>query len=90
MHYVNRSVADLISGDSLDWAKEVAGIKYAFALELRDKGYYGFLLPDRELLPAAEETWDGIKGALREVSKDNDMAHNTATSPRSAHTGTSH
>ncbi len=34
----------------MDWAYEDAGIKYSFALEVRDDGKWGFLLP-QVLLP---------------------------------------
>ena len=44
----------------MDWAKGTAGISYAYLLELRDLGEYGFLLPARDILPTAEETWQGI------------------------------
>jgi hypothetical protein len=33
------------AGSSVDWAYEDAGIKYSFALEVRDDGKWGFLLP---------------------------------------------
>ena len=45
------------AGGSLDWAKGVAGIKYSFGMELRDTGTYGFLLPEDQIIPTAEETW---------------------------------
>jgi hypothetical protein len=38
------------AGSSVDWAYEDAGIKYSFALEVRDDGKWGFLLP-QVLLP---------------------------------------
>ncbi|XP_071822169.1 carboxypeptidase B-like [Apostichopus japonicus] len=42
------SIANVIyvsSGSSVDWAYDVAGIKHSYALELRDRGQYGFLSP---------------------------------------------
>jgi hypothetical protein len=44
------------AGCSDDWAKEIAGIKYAYTYELRDEGKYGFLLPPEYILPTAQET----------------------------------
>ena len=35
----------IASGSSVDWAYENSGIKYSFALELRDRGQKGFMLP---------------------------------------------
>ncbi|XP_076679448.1 carboxypeptidase B isoform X2 [Andrena cerasifolii] len=63
--------ADLLyptSGASDDWAKGVAGIKYAYTLELRDRGTYGFLLPATQIVPTARETWAGIKTIARLVT----------------------
>ncbi|XP_022101126.1 carboxypeptidase B-like [Acanthaster planci] len=51
----------LASGISADWAYEKANIPYCFAPELRDKGYYGFLMPESQILPSAEEVFAAIK-----------------------------
>lgn len=62
--------ADLLyptSGASDDWAKGKAGIKYAYTLELRDRGRYGFLLPASQIVPTAREIWAGIKTIARLV-----------------------
>ncbi|KAK1122188.1 hypothetical protein K0M31_009414 [Melipona bicolor] len=62
--------ADLLyptSGASDDWAKGVAGIKYAYTVELRDRGRYGFLLPASQIVPTAREIWAGIKTIARLV-----------------------
>ncbi|CAG2173202.1 unnamed protein product, partial [Oppiella nova] len=40
------------------------GVTIAFALELRDKGAYGFVLPADQILPASKETWAGIKAVI--------------------------
>ncbi|XP_034178423.2 carboxypeptidase B-like isoform X1 [Osmia lignaria lignaria] len=63
--------ADLLyptSGSSDDWAKGVAGIKYAYTLELRDRGTYGFLLPASQIVPTAREIWAGIRMIARLVT----------------------
>ncbi|XP_006609655.1 carboxypeptidase B-like [Apis dorsata] len=63
--------ADLLyptSGASDDWAKGVAGIKYAYTLELRDRGTYGFLLPASQIVPTAREIWAGIRTIARLVT----------------------
>ncbi|KAF3706145.1 Carboxypeptidase A1 [Channa argus] len=44
------------SGTSIDWAYN-QGIKYAYTLEQRDTGTYGFLLPANQIIPTATETW---------------------------------
>lgn len=43
------------SGGSDDWAKGIANIKYAYTIELRDTGAYGFVLPASYIYPTAQE-----------------------------------
>ncbi|XP_066478601.1 carboxypeptidase B2 [Tiliqua scincoides] len=50
----------LAPGGSDDWAYDL-GIKYSFTFELRDKGKYGFLLPQRLIKPTCLEALTGIK-----------------------------
>lgn len=35
-------------------------MKYSYAVELRDTGRHGFLLPEEEILPSSEETFAGV------------------------------
>nr|XP_006822140.1 PREDICTED: carboxypeptidase A4-like [Saccoglossus kowalevskii] len=55
---------NIASGIGLDWGYGGAGIKYSHSLELRDKGNYGFLLPEDQIIPTAEETFVGMKAAF--------------------------
>ncbi|KAL7642064.1 UNVERIFIED_CONTAM: hypothetical protein RMT77_007938 [Armadillidium vulgare] len=48
-----------VAGNTIDFAYK-NGIVYSFTLELRDKGRYGFLLPEDQILPTSEETWAGL------------------------------
>lgn len=63
------------SGSSIDWAYR-NGIPYAFAFELRDTGYFGFLLPESLINPTCTETMRAVKaiasGLLKkcETSRD--------------------
>jgi len=57
-----------VLGASDDWAKGVAGIKYAYTVELRDRGTYGFLLPATQIVPTAREIWAGIRAVARLVA----------------------
>ncbi|XP_023248304.1 carboxypeptidase A2-like [Copidosoma floridanum] len=62
------SAAELLyptTGSSDDWAKEIAGIKNSFTIELRDRGNYGFLLPASQIIPTARETWAGVRVIAR-------------------------
>ncbi|CAG0886880.1 unnamed protein product [Darwinula stevensoni] len=57
--------ADFAPGPSDDWAKGAAGIKYAYTIELRDTGTFGFLLPPEQIIPTGEETWAAIMAVAR-------------------------
>ncbi|XP_077489509.1 carboxypeptidase B-like isoform X2 [Amblyomma americanum] len=58
-----------VSGTSVDWAYEYAGVTKSFVLELRPAfsqttGNLGFILPVEDILPTVQETWEGIKRAV--------------------------
>ncbi|CAG0880549.1 unnamed protein product, partial [Darwinula stevensoni] len=57
-------LVNIASGGSIDWTKGDAGIKYSYAFELRDTGFWGFLLPADQIVPSGEETLDGIVALL--------------------------
>ncbi|XP_028584317.2 mast cell carboxypeptidase A-like [Podarcis muralis] len=48
------------SGCSDDWAYN-QGIKYSFTFELRDRGKYGFFLPESEIKPTCQEIMLAVK-----------------------------
>ncbi|XP_036917683.1 carboxypeptidase B [Sturnira hondurensis] len=48
------------AGGSDDWAYD-QGIKYSFTFELRDKGRYGFTLPESQIQPTCEEMMLALK-----------------------------
>ena len=60
----------IASGGSMDWALGEAGIPYSYGMELRDTGNYGFLLPPREIIPTAEETWAFHKTAAEVIIEE--------------------
>jgi hypothetical protein len=64
LHYMGWSV-----GSSIDWVKGAAGVKYAYTLELRDSGRYGFLLPAKQILPSGKETWVALHATVIELAK---------------------
>lgn len=49
------------SGGSDDWAKGSAGMKYAYTIELRDNGRYGFVLPASFIQPTAKEALAALR-----------------------------
>ena len=53
------------SGSSADYTYEVAGIKYSYGVELRDTGDFGYLLPEDQIIPTSEESFEGLKVILR-------------------------
>jgi len=54
-----------VAGGSIDWTYAVLGVRYSYALELRDKGSYGFLLPASQINPSGEETSDAFLAAIQ-------------------------
>ncbi|KAF9426484.1 Carboxypeptidase A4 [Podila epigama] len=66
------SVCNIIyqaSGGSLDWTYGEAGVKYSYAVELRDTGKYGFMLPENQILPSAQETFAGFLHLVNFIRK---------------------
>lgn len=60
----------MASGSSVDWAFDTLEIFYSFAVELRDTGKHGFLLPTDQIIECGRETFEGVK-ALAYFIKDN-------------------
>ncbi|CAD6216800.1 GSCOCG00011364001-RA-CDS [Cotesia congregata] len=56
------------AGGSDDWAKAILKIKYAYTIELRDKGKSGFILPARYIIPTAKEALAAVL-TITEASK---------------------
>ncbi|XP_003967990.2 carboxypeptidase A6 [Takifugu rubripes] len=63
------------SGSSIDWAYK-NGIPYTFAFELRDTGYFGFLLPESLISPTCGETTRAVKAIASGVLKKCKPARN--------------
>ena len=43
------------------------GVRYAFALELRDKGRYSFMPPANQIAPIGRETFAAIKAMAKQL-----------------------
>lgn len=56
-----------VTGSSVDYAYDVSKIKYSFTTELRDGGKWGFILPTKEILPTAIESWAGVAYLLENI-----------------------
>ena len=59
-------ISDLSSGSFQDCVYGSLQVKYAFAVELRDEGHFGFLLPPFLIEPTARELFEGLKAMVRE------------------------
>ena len=64
-------ILDEASGNSKDWGFKGLGAKYSYVVELRDTGKYGFLLPEDQIIPTAEENYAAVL-ALAEFIFGND------------------
>ncbi|XP_073978134.1 carboxypeptidase B-like [Rhodnius prolixus] len=59
------------SGGADDWAKGSAGIKYAYTIELRDQGSFGFVLPAQYIIPTAKEALAAVKTVATAIHETN-------------------
>ncbi|KAF3825821.1 hypothetical protein GH733_006648 [Mirounga leonina] len=59
----------LAPGGSDDWIYDL-GVKYSFTIELRDKGRYGFLLPERYIKPTCTEAFAALSKIVGHVIKN--------------------
>uniref|UniRef100_A0A8D0G5H5 Peptidase M14 domain-containing protein n=1 Tax=Sphenodon punctatus TaxID=8508 RepID=A0A8D0G5H5_SPHPU len=67
--YTYGSTIDTIyqaDGTTIDWTY-LNGVKYSYTFELRDTGRYGFLLPESQIIPTAEETWPALVKIMEHV-----------------------
>ena len=53
----------------------MANIKYAYLLEIRDDGRYGFLLPPEQIVPTGEEHWAGVRVIADEILRHYGNVH---------------
>merc|ERR1719450_974645 len=53
------------SGITIDWVFDATQLPYTYTMEMRDEGYYAFLLPEDQIIPNCEETWAGILAAVK-------------------------
>ncbi|TDG96139.1 hypothetical protein EPR50_G00236720 [Perca flavescens] len=68
------------SGSSRDWAR-FQGIPYSYTFELRDKGTFGFQLPEDQIQPTCEEAYSG---ALHIITYAHDKTFNGAVATAAA------
>ncbi|XP_064485503.1 uncharacterized protein LOC135397948 [Ornithodoros turicata] len=72
VYYQVGTISNLLgpaAGSSVDWAYDGARVKYSLAVELRDKGQFGFLLPNHLILPTAEEIFEGLVAFTKYIAR---------------------
>ncbi|CAF2831627.1 unnamed protein product [Rotaria sp. Silwood2] len=68
--YVHGNIGSTIyiaSGNTVDWTYGKANITFSYAVELRDTGEYGFLLPEDQIVPTGKETLAGELALLKYI-----------------------
>ncbi|KAH6563800.1 hypothetical protein BASA50_004513 [Batrachochytrium salamandrivorans] len=58
------------SGSSVDHVYARANVTYSFAVELRDTGRYGFVLPPRYIVPSGEETFSAVVAMSMQIIQE--------------------
>ncbi|KAI2610242.1 uncharacterized protein GGS25DRAFT_531153 [Hypoxylon fragiforme] len=58
------------TGAAPDHVYSVGGAEFAYTIELRDTGRFGFVLPPELIRPTAEEQWEGQKVLLSLLDED--------------------
>ncbi|CAF5138617.1 unnamed protein product, partial [Rotaria magnacalcarata] len=69
-NYVHGNIGSTIyiaSGNTVDWTFGAANITFSYAVELRDTGEYGFLLPEDQIVPTGKETLAGELALLQYI-----------------------
>lgn len=56
------------AGASDDWAKGSLGIKYAYTIELRDSGRFGFILPASQIEKTGLEALEYVNVVAKAVA----------------------
>lgn len=57
----------MVSGCTVDYIKGVYHKPLTYTYELRDRGYYGFLLPPSQIIPSGKETLDSLVAMFKEA-----------------------
>lgn len=56
------------AGGSDDWAKGTVGVKYAYTIEMRDTGRYGFVLPASMIKENGRDGYDFVETLARNIA----------------------
>ncbi|XP_003740143.1 carboxypeptidase B [Galendromus occidentalis] len=64
------------SGAAIDWAHDEAKVKYPMVIELRDKGRFGFILPNEFIIPSGMEMVEGMKRLVDYLDEKGELSVN--------------
>jgi murein tripeptide amidase MpaA len=64
------------SGASVDWAYGKGNVTYSMAVELRDQGQYGFILPANQIIPSGEEIFAALKSFIQTIVEIENIKEN--------------
>lgn len=59
----------MATGGSVDWVKERVRVPLVYCYELRDRGEYGFLLPEDQILPNNQEVMDSVIDLVHQAKR---------------------
>ncbi|XP_022708271.1 carboxypeptidase B-like [Varroa jacobsoni] len=62
------------SGAAIDWVHDSAKVKYAMVIELRDKGQFGFILPNEFIIPSGMELVQGFRHLIDHLERRGEVA----------------
>ncbi|CAF4492834.1 unnamed protein product, partial [Didymodactylos carnosus] len=68
--YVHGNIGATIyiaSGNTVDWTSGKANVVFSYAVELRDTGEFGFVLPEDQIVPSGQETLAGCLALLQYI-----------------------
>lgn len=65
---------DHTSGAAIDWVHDSAKVKYAMVIELRDKGQFGFILPNEFIIPSGMELVQGFRHLIDHLERRGEVA----------------
>ncbi|KAG7297763.1 hypothetical protein JYU34_018495 [Plutella xylostella] len=66
------NIAEIIyaaTGGSIDWVKDHLKVPLVYCYELRDKGQFGFMLPEDQILPNNQEVMDSVLDLIHQAKR---------------------
>ncbi|OQR73366.1 zinc carboxypeptidase A 1-like [Tropilaelaps mercedesae] len=61
------------SGAAIDWVHDVAKVKHSLVIELRDKGQFGFILPNEFIIPSGMELVQGFRHLIDHLKRRGEL-----------------